>query len=449
TLLWRVWEPRPLKRKLPYTDNRRSKSRPLKNYPPTSRPNNTAHAVWSLHSEDTDLLQTHHRTATMSSKRQRISLPTTRMSLRSCRSSSAVFPMETASSDDSCDSFGSDGFGNSKRPLRLRNVLPQTEEGNSCSGSEDLNEMTMESDSEACSPPKKTRKPFALRVSMKFPKKHTSPPKPVTSESKVTSATDDPEPEDDNFMLKRALNIKENKAMLAKLMAELDKVPGLFPRSPLTPGSVPRRAPRRSLQPGAARRRNPERTTRPHTRSRSLVDGPPSPPPEEEVEDKYSLVRKSREYEEEEGEPRRRRFSTLTIAHMVRPVEDITEAELNNICFNVREKTYNRATGSTCHQCRQKTTDTKTNCRNPECVGVRGQFCGPCLRNRYGEEVRDALLNPEWLCPPCRGICNCSFCRAREGRCATGVLVYLAKYHGYDNAHSYLKSLKKELEERE
>lgn len=125
--------------------------------------------------------------------------------------------------------------------------------------------------------------------------------------------------------------------------------------------------------------------------------------------------------------------------------------------------------GSTCHQCRQKTTDTKTSCRNPECVGVRGQFCGPCLKNRYGEEVRDALLNPvrfpwpaflfcanqwcwwcwsgltgvcllaqEWLCPPCRGICNCSFCRARDGRCATGVLVYLAKYHGYDNVHAYL-----------
>lgn len=121
--------------------------------------------------------------------------------------------------------------------------------------------------------------------------------------------------------------------------------------------------------------------------------------------------------------------------------------------------------GSTCHQCRQKTTDTKTNCRNPECSGVRGQFCGPCLRNRYGEEVKDALLNPvrpepfvvfnrnlkmrawivmtcvlqEWWCPPCRGICNCSFCRAREGRCATGILVYLAKHHGYDNVHAYLK----------
>ena len=48
------------------------------------------------------------------------------------------------------------------------------------------------------------------------------------------------------------------------------------------------------------------------------------------------------------------------------------------------------------------------------------------------------VLCQEWRCPPCRGICNCSFCRARDGRCATGVLVYLAKYHGYDNVHAYL-----------
>ena len=69
----------------------------------------------------------------------------------------------------------------------------------------------------------------------------------------------------------------------------------------------------------------------------------------------------------------------------------------------------------------------------------------PCLRNRYGEDVRTALLDPTWRCPPCRGICNCSFCRQRDGRCATGVLVYLAKYHGYDNVHAYLKGLKQEL----
>lgn len=50
--------------------------------------------------------------------------------------------------------------------------------------------------------------------------------------------------------------------------------------------------------------------------------------------------------------------------------------------------------GSTCHQCRQKTVDTKTCCRAEECRGIQGQFCGPCLRNRYGEDVRKALLDP-------------------------------------------------------
>ncbi|XP_059355477.1 cell division cycle-associated protein 7-like [Carassius carassius] len=408
----------------------------------------------------------------MRSKREQARCPpSTRMNLRSYRST-ALLPMEnSSSSDDSCDSFGSDGFGTSKRPLRQMrssapsekafNVLPVTEEEDACSGFEndlnsDMTEMKMDSDSEACSPPRKTRKSFTLRVAMKFPNKRASPSKPVSPESKPEPKDPESDSEGDNFMLKRALNIRENKAMLAKLMSELDKVPGLLPRkAALSQGNTPRRVPRHSLDASGARRRNPERTSRPHTRSRSLVDGPPSPAPEDDPEDKYSLVRRNRnddddDYDEEQREPRRRSYnSTLTIPHVVRPVEEITEAELDNICVNAREKIYNRATGSTCHQCRQKTTDTKTNCRNPECVGVRGQFCGPCLKNRYGEDVRDALLNPEWLCPPCRGICNCSFCRAREGRCATGVLVYLAKYHGYDNVHSYLKSLKKELEQSE
>lgn len=148
-----------------------------------------------------------------------------------------------------------------------------------------------------------------------------------------------------------------------------------------------------------------------------------------------------------EGDMRRsRRPGSMSLPHVIRPVGEITEEELENICNNSREKIYNRSLGSTCHQCRQKTIDTKTNCRNPECWGVRGQFCGPCLRNRYGEEVKDALLDPNWHCPPCRRICNCSFCRQRDGRCATGVLVYLAKYHGFGNVHAYLKSLKQEFE---
>ncbi|XP_042350769.1 cell division cycle-associated protein 7a [Plectropomus leopardus] len=383
--------------------------------------------------------------------------PCTRMNLRSFRSVPLV-PMETSSSssDDSCDSFGSDGgFANTRSGLRQTRRTPRkltvfqaSSEEDTCSGFEEsvinsqMKAMKVES-------PKRGRRSAVLKVAMTFPAKKTGKKRPASEPLPQPKVEDSDSEEEENFMSKRALNIKENKEMLAKLMAELNKVPGLFPRRmAMSASTTPRQAPRRSAGTPRTLRRNPERVSRPHTRSRTLVDGPPSPTPEEEPEDKFCLVRKSRYYEEDDEPPRRRSFNgTKAIPHVVRPVDEITEAELERICFNVREKVYNSSTGSTCHQCRQKTVDTKTNCRNPECVGVRGQFCGPCLRNRYGEEVRDALLNPEWHCPPCRGICNCSFCRAREGRCATGVLVYLAKYHGYDNVHAYLKSLKKELEE--
>lgn len=43
------------------------------------------------------------------------------------------------------------------------------------------------------------------------------------------------------------------------------------------------------------------------------------------------------------------------------------------------------------------------------------------------------------MCPPCRGICNCSYCRKRDGRCATGILIHLAKFYGYDNVKEYLE----------
>ncbi|XP_026150322.1 cell division cycle-associated protein 7a [Mastacembelus armatus] len=384
--------------------------------------------------------------------------PSTRMSLRSFRSVPLV-PMETSSSssDDSCDSFGSDGgFANTKSSLRQTRratrkpkVSEATSEEDTGSGFEDneINTQMKAMRVESSEPPRRGRRASVLKVAMTFPTKKTGKKRPASEPLPPPTVQDSDSEEEESFMDKRALNIKENKEMLAKLMAELNKVPGLFPRS-MSASTMPRHTPRRSVGNLGTRRRNPEHLSRPHTRSRTLVDGPPSPTPEEEPEDKFSLVRKSRYYEEDDEPSRRRSYNgAKAILHTVRPVEDITEAELQRICQNVREKVYNSATGSTCHQCRQKTTDTKTNCRNLECVGVRGQFCGPCLRNRYGEEVRDALLNPEWQCPPCRGICNCSFCRAREGRCATGVLVYLAKYHGFDNVHAYLKSLKKELEE--
>ncbi|XP_076118750.1 cell division cycle-associated protein 7a [Alosa pseudoharengus] len=404
----------------------------------------------------------------MRSKRQQtVQPPATRMNLRSYRNMSLV-PIETSSSssDDSCDSFGSDGFANTRKILKPTRFSPRRAKASEVTSEEDtrssfedknlneeMNAMNVDSDNDSVEaepePERRSRRSHTLKVALKFPPRKSAQKRPASGPS---PATKDPDSDaEDDFLTKRALNVKENKAMLAKLMAELNKVPGLFPkRASLPMTNTPRRVPRHSL--GGPTRKNPERTSRIHTRSRSQVDGPPSPVSDDDPEDKFSLVRKSRNYEEvdEPREPRRRSYNgIMAIPHTVRPVEEITEAELDNICNNVREKVYSSSMGSTCHQCRQKTTDTKTNCRNPECVGVRGQFCGPCLRNRYGEEVRNALLDPEWLCPPCRGICNCSFCRAREGRCATGVLVYLAKYHGYDNVHAYLKSLRKELEEEE
>lgn len=105
------------------------------------------------------------------------------------------------------------------------------------------------------------------------------------------------------------------------------------------------------------------------------------------------------------------------------------------------DKVYDRVNGTTCHQCRQKTIDTKTICHNKNCRGVRGQFCAPCLLNRYGESLVEALRNKEWVCPPCRKICNCSFCLPKRGKPPTGIMIHLAKDSGCDNVHEYLNKM--------
>ena len=122
--------------------------------------------------------------------------------------------------------------------------------------------------------------------------------------------------------------------------------------------------------------------------------------------------------------------------------EDVTPSMLKKVCDGGK-KTYNTSIGTTCHQCRQKTIDTKTICRSGECAGVRGQFCGICLRNRYGEDAREALMDPYWKCPPCRNFCNCSICRNRKGVGATGIITQLARSKGFDNVAEYLEYLVK------
>uniref|UniRef100_UPI0037E748C0 cell division cycle-associated protein 7-like n=1 Tax=Semicossyphus pulcher TaxID=241346 RepID=UPI0037E748C0 len=242
----------------------------------------------------------------------------------------------------------------------------------------------------------------------------------------------------DSFLAKRQQNIKANKAMLAQLMADLQKMPGGAGILKKQAGKQKRSS--RPPRSGAESRKNPERASRRLTRSMGGGEEA-SAPKEEELELSLEELLEVRRAPQRRGAPR----PNQSKPHFIRPVDDITEDELRLVAENMTDKVYNRVTGSTCHQCRQKTVDTKTCCRSEDCRGIQGQFCGPCLRNRYGEDVKKALLDPEWKCPPCRGICNCSFCRQRDGRCPTGILFPLAQYHGFSDVHSYLSSLRNKL----
>ncbi|XP_021175560.2 cell division cycle-associated protein 7 isoform X2 [Fundulus heteroclitus] len=257
------------------------------------------------------------------------------------------------------------------------------------------------------------------------------------------------EDESEGFLAKREQNIKANKAMLAQLMADLQKMPGGpgFLKKQAGRQTTKRKsshAPRFSVVEGESRR-NPDRASRRQTRSAGIIKDPSAHQEadvELSLEEELLEVRRSPRHR---GTPR----PNQSKPHVIRPVDDITEDELELVADNLTNKVYNSVTGSTCHQCRQKTIDTKTCCRSENCRGIQGQFCGPCLRNRYGEDVRKALLDPDWKCPPCRGICNCSFCRQRDGRCPTGILFPLAQYHGFSDVHSYLSSLREKLQNEE
>ncbi|XP_077124830.1 cell division cycle-associated 7-like protein [Ranitomeya variabilis] len=338
---------------------------------------------------------------------------------------------------------------------------------------ENDHEVIVLSDSEEESLPPKKRK-FGLRIALQFPskklankdKKPTSTPKvklvrntrkevPAKGETAICASNVDDKSDSDgenvvsnqestNALTKRAKNIKENKAMLAQLLAELNSMPELFPVKSTTP-SKQKKTSRRTFSEGPVEKRtNPSRSARPKENF-AMENFTESALKFAEHLQKYGRkeLRHTLSDEDREEIRRRRRSSKNNF----RAVEDITEEELDNVAVTVKDKIYDKILGSTCHQCRQKTKDTKTFCRYPGCGGVRGQFCGPCLRNRYGEDVREALLDPDWICPPCRDICNCSYCRKRDGRCATGMLIHLAKFSGYDNVKEYLESLQKQLTE--
>ncbi|XP_010437280.1 PREDICTED: uncharacterized protein LOC104721070 isoform X2 [Camelina sativa] len=112
------------------------------------------------------------------------------------------------------------------------------------------------------------------------------------------------------------------------------------------------------------------------------------------------------------------------------------------------KRIYDPVRGKTCHQCRQKTLGYHTKCS--ECnPSVRGQFCGDCLYMRYGEHVLEALENVNWICPVCRGICNCSLCRTQNGWLPTGAAYRKILKLGYKSVAHYLIQTNKQSETSE
>ena len=85
---------------------------------------------------------------------------------------------------------------------------------------------------------------------------------------------------------------------------------------------------------------------------------------------------------------------------------------------------------TSCHFCRQKTSDVKTRCqcgewrKQPPGGRGRGAWCGWCLEMRVGENIVEALGDDEWRCPVCRDICNCSGANCQ--RCVSRVSQILA-----------------------
>ncbi|KQJ94473.1 hypothetical protein BRADI_3g10737v3 [Brachypodium distachyon] len=113
-----------------------------------------------------------------------------------------------------------------------------------------------------------------------------------------------------------------------------------------------------------------------------------------------------------------------------------------NPCPGLRSvggRIYDPENGKTCHQCRQKTTDFAVSCKQPQKRGLCPiHFCHKCLLNRYGEDAEKVTKEEAWICPKCRGICNCSFCRKKNGEMPTGILAHAAKASGHSSVHDLL-----------
>ncbi|KAM4114633.1 hypothetical protein ACJW30_04G083400 [Castanea mollissima] len=80
----------------------------------------------------------------------------------------------------------------------------------------------------------------------------------------------------------------------------------------------------------------------------------------------------------------------------------------------IRGRVYDSQNGKSCHQ-------------------DQGQWC------RYGEKAEEMAVLDDWMCPKCRGICNCSFCMKKRGYHPTGSLAHTAKAKGFSSVLEMLR----------
>jgi len=149
---------------------------------------------------------------------------------------------------------------------------------------------------------------------------------------------------------------------------------------------------------------------------------------------------------------RRKRRDTVNHQPLRRSSRLNTAKDLDDAVFATWDLEHPELT--LCHYCRQRTSRQHVTCTARDCGGPGGRlavsFCGKCLSNRHGEDVKTAAESGTWICPLCRGgcgpgcdlCCTCSICRSRAGLAPTHQMVHAARDAGFDNVHDFLIHVK-------
>ena len=82
--------------------------------------------------------------------------------------------------------------------------------------------------------------------------------------------------------------------------------------------------------------------------------------------------------------------------------------------------------------------------RKTECSCGRGTgfWCGSCLNTRMGQNIDEVFRMPDWRCPSCLQICNCSgrTCdRHNAGLGCTRILSAEAREQGYKSVRPFTR----------